>query len=77
MVIQEDDARHKRVRLLGLAFWAGPDDVRLSPAARVAEIHLGTGATVVARSDGWSSGDPGHDSARPRPHGADDRANES
>jgi UDPglucose 6-dehydrogenase len=42
------DPRTKRVALLGLAFKAGTDDVRLSPALNVARILLDAGATVVA-----------------------------
>jgi UDPglucose 6-dehydrogenase len=42
------NARPKRVGLLGLAFKAGTDDVRLSPALRVAQILLDAGASVVA-----------------------------
>jgi UDPglucose 6-dehydrogenase len=42
------DARNKRVGLLGLAFKAGTDDVRLSPALHVAQILLDAGAIVVA-----------------------------
>jgi UDPglucose 6-dehydrogenase len=38
----------KRVGLLGLAFKAGTDDVRFSPALRVAQILIDSGATVVA-----------------------------
>jgi UDPglucose 6-dehydrogenase len=37
-----------RVALLGLAFKAGTDDVRLSPAMRVAELLIGRGVTVTA-----------------------------
>jgi UDPglucose 6-dehydrogenase len=36
------------VALLGLAFKAGTDDVRLSPAMRVAELLVGRGVTVTA-----------------------------
>jgi UDPglucose 6-dehydrogenase len=42
------DARGKRVGLLGLAFKAGTDDIRLSPALHVAQVLLDAGATVVA-----------------------------
>ena len=38
---------HKRVAMLGLAFKAGTDDVRSSPALRVAELLVARGVEVV------------------------------
>jgi UDPglucose 6-dehydrogenase len=38
---------HKRVAMLGLAFKAGTDDVRSSPALRVAELLMARGVEVV------------------------------
>ena len=49
------DPRGRRAALLGLAFKAGTDDVRWSPALRVAQILLKAGVVVVAH-DPMASG---------------------
>ena len=44
----------KRIALLGLAFKPGTDDVRESPALRLASLLLGAGASVVGH-DPWAN----------------------
>jgi len=48
IVVELGDPRGKKVAMLGLAFKAGTDDVRASPALRVAELLMQTGAEVMA-----------------------------
>ncbi len=48
VIAELGDPRGRRVALLGLAFKAGTDDVRSSPALRVAQMLIEAGANVVA-----------------------------
>jgi UDPglucose 6-dehydrogenase len=48
VIAELGDPRGRRVGLLGLAFKAGTDDVRSSPALRLAQTLIELGADVVA-----------------------------